>query len=100
MAGHDLVCSLHWCASPWISRSADSIRTADRGAEDLLHSRPYEHRTQSDQGGNANEGCCSEGQHQRAHGPPEWPTCFSSEDVERDEYRLLQQGEQGQRCRA
>jgi hypothetical protein len=27
--------SLHWCGSPWISRSANSITT-----EDLFHSRP------------------------------------------------------------
>ena len=27
MTGHDLVCSLHWYASPWISRSAGSITT-------------------------------------------------------------------------
>jgi len=32
--------------------------------------------------------------------PSEWPTCFSSEGVERDEYRLSRQGEQRQRCRA
>ena len=32
MTGHDLVCSLHWRASPWISRRAGSItnRTALR----------------------------------------------------------------------
>jgi hypothetical protein len=27
--------------------------------------------------------------------PPEWPTCFSSEGVMRDEYRLPRQGRQG-----
>jgi hypothetical protein len=32
--------------------------------------------------------------------PSEWPTCFSSEGVERDKYRLSRQREQGQQGRA
>src|SRR6266404_5428143 len=32
MTGHDLLCSLHWCASPRISRSAGSITTSPSGS--------------------------------------------------------------------
>ena len=42
MTGHDLVCSPHWCASPWISRSAASITTRAALPSDATRLDAYE----------------------------------------------------------